>query len=433
MALCSGRAVIFDLDGTLTQSEEGIFNCVRHAARAVGAPVPDDTALREYIGPPLSYSFRAYMGLDDETAERAIAAFRERYHRVGLFENRVYPGIRRLLRMLKARGDYVAVATGKHGDATQRILDHFGLSPYIDGVSCATDARSEKVDIIRAVLPETCSEAWMVGDRRFDMEGGKAAGIRTIGAGYGYGTLEELQQAGADVCVESVQALIGFLCPGEEPPRGAFLSIEGLDGSGKSTQIALLTDALDRWGFEVTHSREPGGTRIGEMLREIILSPENPEMAAETEALLYAAGRAQHVRELIRPTVASGRVLLCDRYVDSSVAYQGGGRQLGVQRVLDINAMAVDGTLPLATVYLDINHEAALKRRHAATSPDRIEAESDAFFARVEQAYRELIRRDPERFIVVDASQPPEVMGEEIAQRVIQRLVEDELHASSDC
>ena len=145
------------------------------------------------------------------------------------------------------------------------------------------------------------------------------------------------------------------------------------------------------------------------------------------------ADQRKTVRELIRPTVASGRVLLCDRYVDSSVAYQGGGRQLGVQRVLDINAMAVDGALPLATVYLDINHEAALKRRHAATSPDRIEAESDAFFARVEQAYRELIRRDPERFIVVDASQPPEVMGEEIAQRVIQRLVEDELHASSAC
>ena len=89
MALCSGRAVIFDLDGTLTQSEEGIFNCVRHAARAVGAPVPDDTALREYIGPPLSYSFRAYMGLDDATADRAVDALRERFHSVGLFENRV--------------------------------------------------------------------------------------------------------------------------------------------------------------------------------------------------------------------------------------------------------------------------------------------------------------------------------------------------------
>ena len=426
MAVRTNRAVIFDLDGTLTQSEEGIFNCVRHAARAVGAPVPDDTALREYIGPPLAYSFRAFMGLDDETAERAIAAFRERYHRVGLFENRVYPGIRRLLRTLKARGDYVGVATGKHGDATRRILDHFGLSPFIDSVCCAADGRSEKADIIHGALPESFSEAWMVGDRRFDMEGGRAAGIHTIGALYGYGTAEELEASGAEVLVESVQALIDFLCPGQEPPRGAFLSMEGLDGSGKSTQIALLTDALDRWGFEVVHSREPGGTRVGDMLRAIILDPDNPEITAETEALLYAASRAQHVRELIRPTVAAGRVLLCDRFVDSSVAYQGGGRELGVQHILDLNAAAVDGTLPLATVYLDINHEAALKRRHAATAPDRMEAESDAFFARVEKAYRELIRRDPERFIVVDATQPPEKLGEEVARRVLERLMADE-------
>ena len=432
MALCSGRAVIFDLDGTLTQSEEGIFNCVRHAAETVGAPVPDDAALREYIGPPLAYSFRAFMGLDDETAERAIAAFRERYHRVGLFENRVYPGIRRLLRMLKARGDYVAVATGKHGDATQ---------PHPRPLRPEPLHRQRVLRRGRAQRKGRHHPRRAAGELQRGLDGGRPP-LRHGGRqgrrhphhrrALRLRHREELQQAGADVCVESVQALIDFLCPGEEPPRGAFLSIEGLDGSGKSTQIALLTDALDRWGFEVTHSREPGGTRIGEMLREIILSPENPEMTAETEALLYAASRAQHVRELIRPTVAAGRVLLCDRFVDSSVAYQGGGRELGVQRVLDINAMAVDGTLPLATVYLDFNHEAALKRRHAATSPDRIEAESDAFFARVEQAYRELIRRDPERFIVVDASQPPEVMGEEIAQRVIQRLVEDE-HASSAC
>ena len=220
--------------------------------------------------------------------------------------------------------------------------------------------------------------------------------------------------------------MIDLLCPGAVPPAGMFLSIEGLDGSGKSTQIRLLSDMIDRFGFELVHSREPGGCPISEKIRDIVLDKHNTEMDDITEAYLYAASRAQHVREVIRPAVASGRVMLCDRFVDSSVAYQGGGRGLGVQQVLDINAAAVDGTLPMATVYLDVDHETSLKRRAAATELDRMELAGDSFHARTETGYRELIRRDPKRFIVVDATRAPEEIGKEVAEKVLARLMEAE-------
>lgn len=422
------KCVIFDLDGTLTQSEEGIWNSVRYAAEALGFPLPDGETLRRFIGPPLRYSFREYMGMDGETAERAVEAYRERYQRVGLYENRVFPGIRRLLRTLKAQGCYVGVATGKPQDPAERILRHFGLSKWIDRiVGPKGSAGADKEELIRAALPESWGEAWMVGDRRFDVEGGRKAGVRTVGVGFGYGTREELTQAGCDDYAPTVQALTELLCGRDAPvPAGAFLSMEGLDGSGKTTQIQLLTQALASYGFEVVNSREPGGDQVAEAIRRVVLSPEFEGVERETEALLYAAARAQHVRRVIRPAIAAGKVLLCDRFVDSSVAYQGGGRQLGVQTVLDINAVAVDGTLPMATVYLDIDHETSLNRRSAASQLDRIEREEDSFHARTEAAYREMIARDPARFIVVDARKAPEEIGREVARQVLLRLMEAE-------
>lgn len=421
------QAVIFDLDGTLTQSEEGIFNCVRYAADKLGFPCPEAATLRRFVGPPLDYSFQAYMGMEPAMASRAVEAYRERYNAIGLFENRVYPGIRRLLRTLKAAGWYIAIATGKPQEPSERIIAHFGLSRYFDKIVGPTGGMgADKEQLIRAALPESYDVAWMVGDRRFDIEGGRAAGIRTLGVGYGYGSQEELRAAGCDAYAPTVQDVIDTLCPGAVPPSGAFLSIEGLDGSGKTTQISLLTQAMERFGFEVLHSREPGGCKVAEAIRDVLLSVDNVGMDGITEALLYAASRAQHVRQVIRPAVAAGKVLLCDRFVDSSVAYQGGGRQLGVQRILDINAPAVDGTLPMATVYLDIDHETSLRRRSAASTLDRIEMEADSFHARTEAAYRELIARDPQRFIVVDATQLPADIGSQVAQQVLARLMEAE-------
>ena len=429
--MCAKRCVIFDLDGTLTQSEEGIWNCVRYAAEKCGFPEPDAATLRKFVGPPLSYSFREYLHMPDEMADVAVAKYRERYSVVGLFENRVYPGIRRLLQMLRRQGAYVAVATGKPQVYAERIVDHFGLTKWFDKVVGPGMAAShEKDDLIRAALPDdwdnTWDDCWMVGDTRFDVEGGNRVGVHTVGVGYGYGTEEELVSSGCEVLCRTVEELITHFCPGEPAPQGMFLSMEGLDGSGKTTQMNLLEDGLSRWGYEVVRSREPGGSLVGEKIRGILLDAANMGMAAETEALLFAASRAQHVREVIRPTVAAGKVLLCDRFIDSSVAYQGGGRQLGVQHVLDINVPAVDGTWPLCTVYLDIGHEQALARRSAASELDRLEMEEASFHARIEGAYHELISRDPARFVVVDATKTPEEIGKDALEKVLARLAEVE-------
>ena len=161
-------------------------------------------------------------------------------------------------------------------------------------------------------------------------------------------------------------------------------------------------------------------------IRALLLDPENKAMDETTEAILYAAARAQHVRQIIRPALKAGKTVLCDRFVDSSVAYQGGGRQLGVDTVLNINCPAVDGTMPMLTVYLDIDREAALRRRAASSQLDRIEQADDAFRTRTEAAYHELIRREPERFIVVDAAKPAEEVSKEMTEKVIRRLMEAE-------
>ncbi len=421
------KCVIFDLDGTLTKSEEGIWNCVKYAAQKLGFAQPDAPTLRKFIGPPLTYSFMTYMGMDEEMADRAVEVYRKRYTTVGLFENRVYPGIRRLFRTLKREGWYIGVATGKPQAASERILKHFGLDKFISRVAGPLGKHSEeKVDLIRRALPEAWDEAWMVGDRKFDIEGAKAAGVKSIGVGYGYGSEDELRTAGCDVYCETVQEVIDTLCPGAEVPEGAFLSIEGLDGSGKGTQIRLLTDVIDRFGFELALSREPGGCPVSEKIRDILLDKENGDMDDLTEAYLYAASRAQHVRQVIRPAVKAGKVILCDRFVDSSVAYQGGGRELGVDTVLDINARAVDGTWPMATIYLDVDSETSMRRRAAATELDRMELAGQSFRERTEAGYRALIERDPNRFIVVDATRKPEEIGEEVAEKVLERLMEAE-------
>ena len=418
-----GTWVLFDLDGTLTQSEEGICNCALYAAERMGLPAPDDATLRKFIGPPLFGSFQKYMGMTPDMAQKAIEIYRERYNTVGLFENRVYPGIRYALRALKKAGAHMGVVTGKPIGPTERILEYFGLMKWMESVVSASDNRAEKEHLIRQALPPDPGEVWMVGDRCFDMEGGVAAGVHTLGVTYGYGSEEELVSSGAERVAHSPREIAEILCPEIKDIRGAFLSVEGPDGSGKGTQIQCLSETLARWGFEVIHTREPGGTPIGEKIRSILLDRENAAMTAETEALLYAASRAQHVREKIRPAVNGGSVILCDRFLDSSVAYQGGGRQLGIDEVLAINAPAVDGTMPDLTVYLDIDHRKAMARRCAVSEPDRLEMEAESFHARVEEGYHRLIVRNPDRFAVVDADDTREKVAEKVAEKVLDRLM----------
>ena len=420
------KNVIFDLDGTLTQSEEGIWKCVQYAAEKMGKPQPDTETLRKFVGPPLFDSFRTYMNMSDEEAEQAVEVYRERYVTVGKFENRVYPGIRTLLRTLRKHGITCCVATGKPEKTSREIIEYFGLDRYFDrivGPDLSNVSADKKELILRAKDPEA-EEVWMVGDRKFDVEGGIAAGVHTIGAGYGYGDEEELRGAGCEVYCRSVEDVLNTLCPDSVRASGLFLSMEGLDGSGKSTQMDRLEDLLNRFGFDVVRTREPGGCPISEKIRTIILDRENAEMTAEAEALLYAASRAQHVRQVILPTVGAGKCLLSDRFLDSSVAYQGGGRNLGVDEVMEINRYAVGRVTPDLTVFLDLPHETALKRRYGASTPDRMEMEGESFHARVEAAYREMIRRTPERFVCVDASRGVDAVAEEVRNGVIPRLLE---------
>jgi dTMP kinase len=193
-----------------------------------------------------------------------------------------------------------------------------------------------------------------------------------------------------------------------------FVSFEGLDGCGKTTQARLLAEALTAEGVDVVLTREPGGTPLGEQVRELVLHGDH--VAPWAEVALYAASRAQHVAEVIRPALERGATVVCDRYLDTSVAYQGAGRGLGVDFVLDLNLRVVDGLLPDVTVLVEIDPETALAR--VGEKRDRIERADAAFWRLVVEAYRDLAARFPERYVVVDGRLPIDELAEEIRDRV---------------
>ena len=416
--------VIFDLDGTLTNSGEGITRSVAFALESMGLPLLDDATVRKFIGPPLSESFRRYCGMTEEQTAQAVSFYKQRYNTVGWLENGVYPGIRSLLHALRKQGARVFVATGKAQQSSERILEHFGLSAFIDRLagplSRDDDARKETL-IARVMAGEACGRTVMVGDRASDAEGAKKAGVDSIGVAYGYGAEDEFEGLSCPVA-ESVEALSRMLL-GETPvKKGCFITIEGLDGCGKTTQANAIEKALISRGYTVRRTREPGGCAISEKIRDLLLDVSNTGMSGVTEALLYAASRAQHVRQVILPAIGRGEVVLCDRFVDSSVAFQGGGRQLGVPLIQQINAPAIEGCAPDVTVFLKIDHETALRRRGRASVLDRIESEAASFHARVEAAYDEIVSKEPERFIIVDAAQSPQAVSEQILTALTKRL-----------
>jgi dTMP kinase len=192
-----------------------------------------------------------------------------------------------------------------------------------------------------------------------------------------------------------------------------FVSFEGADGSGKSTQAELLAAALAAEGREVVLTREPGGTALGERIRGLLL--DGPEMTPWAEAGLFAASRAQHVEEVIRPALARGAEVVCDRYVDSSLAYQGIARGLGVDEVLELNLRAVHGLLPDTTFLLLVDPETAARR---AGGGDRLERQGAEFRRRVDAAYRQLAARFPERIVALDGTGAPETIAREVRERL---------------
>ncbi|MEG2950934.1 MAG: dTMP kinase, partial [Clostridia bacterium] len=360
-----------------------------------------------------------------EQIPRAVTLYRERFLSHGIDRYGVYPHIRSILQMLKDEDVHVGLASSKPVKLATEVLEHYGLAQYFDSIVGEAGGAEQlgKAELIRQALPEKYHHAAMVGDRRFDMLGAAENGIDGIGAGYGCGTEEELEDAGATVVVPDTESLRVLLCPGKDIPRGFFLTVEGPDGSGKTTQVELLEKSLRQYGFSVLHTREPGGCDISEDIRRIILDTENMEMCPACEALLYAAARAQHVHQVIRPAVEHGYLVLCDRFADSSIAYQGGGRELGVETVQQINAPAVADMLPDATLYLAIDHTVAMERRLGATVPDRLELEAGDFYERVQKAYERLIRENKKRFLVADAQRSIEEVASDALQLVLNRLI----------
>ena len=199
---------------------------------------------------------------------------------------------------------------------------------------------------------------------------------------------------------------------------GTFITFEGGDGSGKSTQLDLMAKWLEQSGRQFITTREPGGTDVGLELREIILHRKG-FLAPRAEALLYAADRAHHIHTVVRPALAAGTVVIQDRYFDSSVAYQGAGRVLAEDEVRDLSLWATEGLVPDLTVVLDVPADVLRERRDTTrTVYDRLEAEADDFHERVRDAYRRLAEREPERFLMIDGQRPAEEIHQEIRDRV---------------
>ncbi|MFA6309009.1 MAG: dTMP kinase [Clostridia bacterium] len=204
--------------------------------------------------------------------------------------------------------------------------------------------------------------------------------------------------------------------------RGMFITVEGTDGSGKSTQIEMMKDYINNKGIDVVLTREPGGTTISEKIRSIILDPENTKMADMTELLLYAASRAQLVDEIIRPAIEQGKTVIADRFIDSSYVYQGFGRGMGIEIIETVNKTAVDGILPNLTLFFDISPEIALERRTKLSGPDRIEKEEMDFHMRVYKGYKKLASDNPQRIVTIDSNRGVEAIAADV-RKIIDAVI----------
>jgi dTMP kinase len=202
--------------------------------------------------------------------------------------------------------------------------------------------------------------------------------------------------------------------------RGTFIAFEGVEGAGKGTQIRLAKEFLDSLGLDVIVTREPGGTSLGERVRDSLLHDKDEAVDPHAEALLFAASRAQHVSRVIRPALEEGKIVLCDRYLDSSLAYQGAGRGLGEQDVLSLNVWATQGLFPDLVILLNMDPDKS--RERLADDPDRIESEDQVFHAKVGEAFLRIAEDHPERFVVLDADAPPDVVNERVRQALVRYL-----------
>ena len=203
-----------------------------------------------------------------------------------------------------------------------------------------------------------------------------------------------------------------------------FITIEGPEGSGKTTAVNYAVSKLEDMGYQIVRTREPGGTPISEQIRNVILDKANTAMDERTEALLYAASRRQHLVEKVWPALKEGKIVICDRYLDSSLAYQGGARGLGVENILNVNNFATEGTFPDLTLLFDIDPKIGLARisANADREVNRLDLEKLEFHNKVRNTFLELAKRYPERFVIIDASKSKEEVADATLKAMLSRI-----------
>ncbi|MFN3365451.1 MAG: dTMP kinase [Exiguobacterium mexicanum] len=206
--------------------------------------------------------------------------------------------------------------------------------------------------------------------------------------------------------------------------KGMFITVEGPDGSGKTTQLQLLVQSLTEQGYEVVVTREPGGTKVGNSIREVLLSPEHDEMTPRVEMMLYAASRAQNIDQVIRPALHRGAVVVCDRFVDASIAYQGYGLQYDLSQILSLNDWATAGIKPDLTFLFDLTPDQASHRMKDRGQLDRIESRDESFHQRVYEGFQILLEQHPERMVRIDANASIETIQDEVLDITLERLNE---------
>jgi len=280
--------------------------------------------------------------------------------------------------------------------------------------------------IFQSIARAAGSTEFFVGAQRIDLSGSRlalwVAGGLVVGAGINTRRLLKRYRLSRPVPLTLVPKL-------KRPPAtGLFIAFEGVEGAGKGTQIGMAEEFLRAQGMDVLVTREPGGTRIGERIRDLLLDPAVGGLDARAEALLFAASRAQTVANVIRPALAEGKVVICDRYVDSSLAYQGWARGLGEPDVLTLNVWATQGLFPDLVILLHVEPETGLAR--SPEPPDRIEQEGEAFLAKVADAYLKIAEEHPERFVVVDAAGEPASVFDQVRGALEHAIAERDGHAS---
>ena len=203
-----------------------------------------------------------------------------------------------------------------------------------------------------------------------------------------------------------------------------FITLEGPEGSGKTTAVEAAVKKLEELGYQIVRTREPGGTPISEEIRNVILDKKNTSMDGRTEALLYAASRRQHLVEKVWPALKEGKIVICDRYLDSSLAYQGGARGLGIEEVLNVNLFATENTWPDLTLLFDIEPELGLQRiaANANREVNRLDLEKIEFHQKVRESFLYLARRFPDRFVIIDASKSREEVAKATMDAILSRL-----------